>query len=424
MHLALPLLAFPLLSSAAVLQQRHDHSHNVERRLPSAWYQPADHPVHSLFRRDGATDGVTYAPVGSAEWAAGYPPDPPKFADVTTLPAEWVAALNDAIARNAIPNTPLSKNTSSGVPVYPKGQTISVSSFNLSVDIYAFKVSIPTVLKSAPRRTNAKSLGTADLVAYLETVNQQVTHFMIGSNIRDNPDLFTQVFNLGNDIAVHTWTHPYMTTLSNELVLAELGWTMQIIHNSTGGRVPRFWRPPYGDSDTRVSAIAKEVFGLTTIVWNQDTNDWSLTDSPPGTTQAKINASMYEWLTGPTTPGLIILEHELSNQSVSAFKSAYPVMQQHTQWTIMSLAQLVGNGTSYQNADNSTSPVNAVDIINAKSGSPPSASSASPPQSGSSTASASPSSTPGSKQNSASSRWEMGPMATLMATALIFMLWT
>lgn len=48
-----------------------------------------------------------------------------------------------------------------------------------------------------------------------------------------------------------------MTTLSNEMVLAELGWTMKIIHDSTGGRVPRFWRPPYGDSDSRVRAIAK-----------------------------------------------------------------------------------------------------------------------------------------------------------------------
>ena len=34
---------------------------------------------------------------------------------------------------------------------------------------------------------------------------------------------------------------------------------MQLIVNSTGGRVPKYWRPPYGDTDVRVSAIAKEV---------------------------------------------------------------------------------------------------------------------------------------------------------------------
>ena len=61
-----------------------------------------------------------------------------------------------------------------------------------------------------------------------------------------------------------------MTTLSNEDVVAQLGWTMEIIHNSTGGRIPRFWRPPYGDSDIRVSAIAREVFGLKTVIWNQE----------------------------------------------------------------------------------------------------------------------------------------------------------
>lgn len=73
-----------------------------------------------------------------------------------------------------------------------------------------------------------------------------------------------------NDVAVHTWTHPFMTTKSNEEVVAELGWTMWLVHNSTGGLLPRFWRPPYGDCDKRVGAIAKEVFGLTTVIWNQE----------------------------------------------------------------------------------------------------------------------------------------------------------
>jgi chitin deacetylase len=82
-----------------------------------------------------------------------------------------------------------------------------------------------------------------------------------------------------------------MTTLTNEEIVAELGMTMEIIRNSTGGRVPRYWRPPYGDSDNRVNAIANEVcfltlwdrgcelaliifraqvFHLTTIWWNNE----------------------------------------------------------------------------------------------------------------------------------------------------------
>ena len=60
-----------------------------------------------------------------------------------------------------------------------------------------------------------------------------------------------------------------MTTLTNEQVLGELGWTMQIISDLNGGRLPKFWRPPYGDVDNRVRAIAKGVFNLETVVWNQ-----------------------------------------------------------------------------------------------------------------------------------------------------------
>ena len=61
-----------------------------------------------------------------------------------------------------------------------------------------------------------------------------------------------------------------MTTLTDEELLGEFGWTMELIHNSTGGRLPKYWRPPFGDSDERVRAIAKGIFGLTTVIRNQE----------------------------------------------------------------------------------------------------------------------------------------------------------
>lgn len=94
---------------------------------------------------------------------------------------------------------------------------------------------------------------------------------MIGVNILYNQPLFDRAFRvLDDDIAVHTWTHPHMTTLSNEQVVGELGYTIQIIRDLTGGRLPRYWRPPYGDSDNRVRAIAEAVFGLETVIWNHE----------------------------------------------------------------------------------------------------------------------------------------------------------
>lgn len=64
---------------------------------------------------------------------------------------------------------------------------------------------------------------------------------MIGSNILYNPKDMQDTFNRGGHIAVHTWSHNYMTTLTNEQVLGELGWTIQIIADLTGGRLPAYW---------------------------------------------------------------------------------------------------------------------------------------------------------------------------------------
>lgn len=98
--------------------------------------------------------------------------------------------------------------------------------------------------------------------------NKIATHFIIGSYLMENPQEFKGIYNANADLAVHTYTHPHMTTQTNEQVLAQIGWTMQILHDSTGGRVPKYWRPPYGDSDMRVRAITREVFGLEVIMWN------------------------------------------------------------------------------------------------------------------------------------------------------------
>ena len=45
---------------------------------------------------------------------------------------------------------------------------------------------------------------------------------MIGVNILQNPNQFLSILNAGHDIAVHTYTHPYMTTLSNMDLLAQV----------------------------------------------------------------------------------------------------------------------------------------------------------------------------------------------------------
>ncbi|KAG6900966.1 hypothetical protein C0993_004403 [Termitomyces sp. T159_Od127] len=350
------LLALPLAHAARF---RVPHAHSLERRLPASWYQHDDHPVHALFRRGPPTDGTNYPQVGSPTWSAAYPSSSP---DVNALPQQWVAALNAAVDAGKIPNIPQSSNTPGTNPVYPAG-------FNPNgpqVCSATYKCQIPGDVWDAPDDYFAISFddgptpASPRLLQFLEGNNQTATHFMIGVNILQNPQLFLDIFNAGHDIAVHTWTHPYMTTLTNLEIVAQLGWTAEIIRNSTGGRVPRYWRPPYGDSDMRVRSIAKEVFGLETVIWNHDTEDWSLT-SPKGTTPQIIHDSFVQWLSGPKSPGIITLEHELSDMSVSAFMDAWPLLGP-AGWKTGSLAEIVGD-SAYQNSDDSDSPVTLDGVV-------------------------------------------------------------
>lgn len=59
---------------------------------------------------------------------------------------------------------------------------------------------------------------------------------------------------------------------------------------------------------------------------------------------------------GSKSPGLIVLEHELSDGSVQAFMDAYPLMNQYG-WTVTSVAQL--NGGAWQDDSDSSSSSNS-----------------------------------------------------------------
>ena len=69
----------------------------------------------------------------------------------------------------------------------------------------------------------------------------------------------------GHEISVHTWSHPTLTSLTNEQIVAELGWTRKAIRDVLGV-TPTTMRPPQGDIDDRVRAISMAM-GLTPIMW-------------------------------------------------------------------------------------------------------------------------------------------------------------
>lgn len=97
---------------------------------------------------------------------------------------------------------------------------------------------------------------------------------------------------------------------------------------------------------------------MTTVIWNDDTNDWAISEGTQ--TVAAATKILQKAYAGPKSPGLCILEHELSTQSVSVFINTYPLIAQNG-WTSKSIPDAVG-GSWYLNAADNTATVTPVDV--------------------------------------------------------------
>ncbi|GAC73881.1 hypothetical protein PANT_9d00313 [Moesziomyces antarcticus T-34] len=298
---------------------------------------------------------------------------PPGFAIPTAdqTPKEWLDALSAATAAGKIPGI-APATLQNGSPVYANNAGFDPHTCSWTVT----KCVSDTDIVNAPDNHIAVAFddgptgNSGDLYSFLSQYNQSATHFMIGSNVLSYPKQFAQAVKEGNQhFAVHTWSHNLCTALTNQQLVAELGWTMQIIADYSGGYIPKFWRPPQGDVDNRVRAIAEEIFGLTNVLWNHDTNDWCLDDQGgsacpnenPGKDLASVAAAAASGINGPRSPGLIMLEHELTHASIGVFKNYYPKLK-GMGWIPNNVADLF-NMPWYKNAWNNQSPPQKGSVI-------------------------------------------------------------
>jgi peptidoglycan/xylan/chitin deacetylase (PgdA/CDA1 family) len=57
------------------------------------------------------------------------------------------------------------------------------------------------------------------------------TFFVMGSNVLENPQILMDIYNAGHTIGIHTWSHPFLTSLTNDEIVAEIFWTAKLIHD-------------------------------------------------------------------------------------------------------------------------------------------------------------------------------------------------
>lgn len=200
---------------------------------------------------------------------------------------------------------------------------------------------------------------TPILLDYLNQHDLTTTFFVVGSRVISRPEMVISEYVAGHQISVHTWSHAYLTNLTNEQIVAELGWTMKAIKD-TIGVTPNTFRPPYGDIDDRVRAVAAKM-GLTPVMWSGtefDTTDWNI----PGGRATGVSslAKFRDILATAETmdTGFIVLSHDLYQQTVDlAVGYMIPQALDEGKWKLKSISDCLGwrAGNSYlETSDNST----------------------------------------------------------------------
>lgn len=159
---------------------------------------------------------------------------------------------------------------------------------------------------------------------FLQQQNLKASMFYIGSNVMNWPYGAQRGVRDGHHISVHTWSHPMMTTLNNQDVLAELYYATKMIKYVTG-LTPLYWRPPLGDVDDRVRWIASQL-NLTAIIWNLDTDDWA---AGVTVTVQQVQQNYQNFITMGTNgtfanSGNIVLSHEINNMTMGFAETYIP----------------------------------------------------------------------------------------------------
>lgn len=132
---------------------------------------------------------------------------------------------------------------------------------------------VPTPCDLVPCMALTLDDGPSDLTPqFLDVLRDEqsaATFFMLGQNARSHPNTVRRVAAEGHQIGNHTWSHAYLTDLTEEQVADELGRTATLLRELSGQPVATF-RPPGGFIDEDVVAIA----GEPAILWSVDTRDW------------------------------------------------------------------------------------------------------------------------------------------------------
>ncbi len=167
---------------------------------------------------------------------------------------------------------------------------------------------------------------TPRILDMLERFHIPATFFTVGAQVARHPDIARRIVEDGNEIGVHTFSHPELDAIPQWRRTAEYGQAQLAIAGATGVKTSLL-RPPYSSSNNAVTDADWQVMrqigadGYLIVLENLDSDDWARPGVPAILSKAEPDGDA----------GAVVLMHDAGgdrSQTVSALEQYIPAMQQ------------------------------------------------------------------------------------------------
>lgn len=111
---------------------------------------------------------------------------------------------------------------------------------------------------------------TAALLDGLKKRGVHCTFFVVGQYAKLYPATIKKCYEDGHQLASHSYTHAWLTDLSDSEIRSEMQKTNDTVNTAVGCNLSLMVRPPYGAYNNRVL----NALGVPAFYWSDDSGDW------------------------------------------------------------------------------------------------------------------------------------------------------
>ncbi|MGM9989052.1 MAG: polysaccharide deacetylase family protein [Bacillaceae bacterium] len=120
------------------------------------------------------------------------------------------------------------------------------------------------------------SLYTNQILDILDGYNVKATFFVVGEAVSKYPEIIKRIKKEKHVIGNHTWNHPSIFDISSSELSNQILKTNAVIKKILNEE-PTLFRAPYGNIGRKSFQLIQDL-GLTSVLWNVDSLDWSFNE--------------------------------------------------------------------------------------------------------------------------------------------------